>query len=147
MDPALINAKATEPCPKGDSFEWNWELLVRQLSRGVDFGDHQDVLSGNYELHPWWHKGTDAAMECFFACTSYADDLRHVTAGLHNRRRIWQLLEEMFVGDRLGFIGHGPNDRRLFMPWTKSGEILPEATQVTMLDFDVLRRQIGGLVR
>ena len=147
VDPALIDAKAAEPCPKGDSFEWNWELLVRQLSRGVDFGDRQDVPSGNYELHHWWHDETDAAMECFFTCTGYADDLRDVPAGLHNRRRIWQLLEEMFVGDRLGFTGHGPSERRLVMPWTKSGGILPEATPVTMLDFDVLRRQVGGRVR
>ncbi|KAI1102943.1 hypothetical protein F4804DRAFT_311601 [Jackrogersella minutella] len=98
MEPDKVNSKANEPCPEGEDFEWNWELLFRQLSRGVDGGirpdvpDHIDVYKSSYtpkefDEHLWTYTG-------------YDDDLRNVPRGLHNRRRIWQLLEEIFVGDQ-----------------------------------------------
>lgn len=30
IKPDQVNSKANEPCPGGQDFEWNWELLVRQ---------------------------------------------------------------------------------------------------------------------
>lgn len=62
--------------------EINWELLVRKLSTGATSEwKHYDTLEA--ELH----------LRCY-------PDLK-IPKGLQNRRRIWQLLEEMYVGDVL----------------------------------------------
>ncbi|ORY68197.1 uncharacterized protein BCR38DRAFT_334427, partial [Pseudomassariella vexata] len=61
----------------------DWELLVRKLSQGVEWS--QRPQNGSGELEPM--------LECY-------PDLR-IPNGLRNRRRIWQLVEEMFVGDVL----------------------------------------------
>ncbi|KAK1707926.1 hypothetical protein BDP67DRAFT_526581 [Colletotrichum lupini] len=97
IDPACVDAKDSEPCPGGESFEWDWELLVRQLSRSVDYGvlpDVPDTIRATPSVTGPQGKPTMAG-------TGYHTDLAHVTAGLHKRRRIWQLLEEIFVGDTL----------------------------------------------
>ncbi|OTA83742.1 hypothetical protein M434DRAFT_16621 [Hypoxylon sp. CO27-5] len=148
IDPALIDAKAAEPCPGGSDFEWNWELLVRQLSRGVDFGIRTDVPPPPHFRFDRFH-GTDRSVEWFRTCTGYSDDLAHVPAGLHNRRRIWQLLEEMFVGDRLPKPNEFYNESRercLIMPWTKSGDIADEPTWVPSIWMNHLYREIGGRI-
>ncbi|KAI0139598.1 hypothetical protein F4776DRAFT_616864 [Hypoxylon sp. NC0597] len=148
IDLALIDAKAAEPCPGGSGFEWDWELLVRQLSRGVDFGIRTDVPPPPHFRFERFQE-TDQSVEWFWTCTGYSDDLAHVPAGLHNRRRIWQLLEEMFVGDRLPKPNEFHNESRehcLIMPWTKSGDIANEPTWVPSIWINHLHRQIGGRI-
>ncbi|KAI3543786.1 hypothetical protein CSPX01_06109 [Colletotrichum filicis] len=72
IDPACVDAKDSEPCP----------------------GDVPDTIRATPGVTGLQGKPTMAG-------TGYYTDLAHVPAGLHNRRRIWQLLEEMFVGDTL----------------------------------------------
>ncbi|KAK1856463.1 hypothetical protein CCHR01_00842 [Colletotrichum chrysophilum] len=119
IDPALIDAKDCQSCPGGPDFEWDWELLVRQLSRGVDYGLKSDRLERGRLVHQ-------------MVTTGYHSDLSDVPAGLHNRRRIWQLLEEMLVGDALPYPrrakrdGPQPSQKECFpLCWSKSGDILP----------------------
>lgn len=144
VDRRVIDAKARRSCPGGAGFEWNWELLVRQLSRGVDAGmpaevprDEHFEYRGNY--------------------TSYYDELKHVPAGLHNRRRIWQLLEEMFVGDKLPVVGKQgdswfrPRHQEVAseecaqMHWTKGGDVKPHPTWIPSINMDEpFIHEIGG---
>ncbi|KAF6837414.1 hypothetical protein CPLU01_03038 [Colletotrichum plurivorum] len=120
IDPFLIDAKDAETCPGGSEYEWDWELLIRQLSRGVDYGARP---------------GLPDDVEPDYICTGYSTDLAHVPAGLHNRRRVWQLLEEMFVGDsipwqkaHIDFWRSGdmkPREKSVRLRWNKSGEMRP----------------------
>ncbi|KAI3556944.1 hypothetical protein CABS02_02951 [Colletotrichum abscissum] len=56
------------------------------------------LKAGSRGLLPWlW----DIDPACVDAKDSELCPGAHVPGGLHNRRRIWQLLEEMFVGDTL----------------------------------------------
>lgn len=72
----FCEAKASE------GVEINWELLVRKLSMGVWINwKHHEILEAQLELF----------------CYPNLD----VPDGLRNRRRIWQLVEEMYVGDVL----------------------------------------------
>ncbi|KAH6657994.1 hypothetical protein BKA67DRAFT_656226 [Truncatella angustata] len=65
-----------------EGVEMNWELLVRELSNGV--------------WSTWRHHNSlEAELEIF----CYPNLI--VPNGLRNRRRIWQLIEEMYVGDVL----------------------------------------------
>ncbi|KAI1407359.1 hypothetical protein F5Y13DRAFT_206389 [Hypoxylon sp. FL1857] len=148
IDLDLIDTKAAEPCPGGSDFEWNWELLVRQLSRGVDFGIRADGPRPPHYRYDRFSE-TNRSTEWFRTCTGYSDDLAHVPAGLHNRRRIWQLLEEMFVGDRLPHPNEFHRESRehcLVMPWTKSGDIADEPTWVPSIWNKHLYRMIGGRI-
>ncbi|KAI4867112.1 hypothetical protein F4820DRAFT_414938 [Hypoxylon rubiginosum] len=152
IDPDKVNCKADEPCPGGEDFEWNWELLVRQLSRNVDGGIGLDIPG---------HDVADAISTVFThnvgTCTytGYHNDLRYVPRGLHNRRRIWQLLEEMFVGDQLPLEGKPDRDRKhvpprqkcVQLPWTKEGDLRDSAIWLpTIKRNGAFIRLIGGQV-
>ncbi|KAF0323834.1 hypothetical protein GQ607_008806 [Colletotrichum asianum] len=139
IDPTLIDAKDAESCPGGSDFEWDWELLVRQLSRGVDYGLRLDrPKRGELLVHQ-------------MATTGYHSDLFHVPPGLHNRRRIWQLVEEMFVGDTLPYPGRASRDgsqppqKECFpLCWSKSGDILPSPVWLPSIEMGGYLRKIGG---
>ncbi|KAF6807713.1 hypothetical protein CSOJ01_07993 [Colletotrichum sojae] len=134
IDADLVDQKDAERCPEG--FEWDWELLVRQLTRGVDYGirhgkdSEQDGNPDDQDEEHRWIRNTVG--------TGYHTDLAHVPAGLHNRRRIWQLVEEMFVGDAVPepelvcLMDGGPRryrcdlkEQRVLLWWDKSGALLP----------------------
>lgn len=139
IDPTLIDAKDAEICPGGFDFEWDWELLVRQLSRGVDYGLRLDrPKRGELLVHQ-------------MATTGYHSDLSYVPPGLHNRRRIWQLVEEMFVGDALPYPGRAspdgpqpPQKECLPLCWSKSGDILPSPVWLPSIEMGGYLRKIGG---
>ncbi|KAF4876688.1 hypothetical protein CGCSCA1_v003895 [Colletotrichum siamense] len=154
VEPALIDAKDAEPCPGSPEFEWDWELLFRQLSRGIDYGDMTESIDK--------HRVEDLRqVDLVFdkACTGYSTDMQHVPAGLHNRRRIWQLLEEMFVGDALPWKAtvvsgyactrHIPAiEDCVPLWWTKSGDqILSEPIWIPSINnIHAFRRRLGGKV-
>ncbi|GKT50804.1 uncharacterized protein ColSpa_10985 [Colletotrichum spaethianum] len=130
INTALVDAKDAELCPGGPGFEWDWELLARQLSRGVDYGVRPDCPKDVYPYPAWF----DSPLTWHMVCTGSHTDLAHVPAGLHNRRRIWQLLEEMFVGDAIPWPARQHcwwrrknHVREKCMPlwWDKSGNVLP----------------------
>ncbi|KAK6863536.1 hypothetical protein PG995_000064 [Apiospora arundinis] len=52
----------------------------------------------------------------------YYIDLPHGSNGLRNRRRIWQLAEEMFVGDLLPLGGEGDSDVTVPRYWDEYGD-------------------------
>jgi len=151
IDTAVIDAKASEPCPGRGGYEWDWELLVRQLSRGVDFGVRPNIPSA-----------INAFTDCgrgYWALTGYHNEFPDVPAGLHNRRRIWQLLEEMFVGDMLPWalekgdfvVGtRGPPVKRsMRMHWTKSGGVITPPKWLPSLHaspYGPFARRVGGEV-
>ncbi|KAI1841191.1 hypothetical protein JX265_013149 [Neoarthrinium moseri] len=72
-----IDKKCQDAAQEG--MELNWELLVRRLSRPVVILCPTGVLSPHFDVL------------CYHNMT--------LPDGLRNRRRIWQLVEEMFVGD------------------------------------------------
>ncbi|KAF9872868.1 hypothetical protein CkaCkLH20_09731 [Colletotrichum karsti] len=144
IEPDLVDEKDAEAY--GAGFEWDWELLVRQLTRGVDFGVRPEIPKD--QPIGWRFKD--------FASTGYHSDLEHVPSGLHNRRRIWQLLEEMFVGDGLPWPRENEPVKERLTPlfWDKSGRILPSPIWIPLLDFGydkshndrVFHRRLGGEV-
>lgn len=155
IDSDKVAAKSNEPCPGGQDFEWNWELLVRQLSRGVDGGiradvpEHIDVYASRGSRGGFDHE------EDLWTCTGYDNDLRHVPRGLHNRRRIWQLLEEMAVGDQLPLAGEHLRDSKYIppmqkcvqLPWTKEGDLRASPIWLPSINRDgAYVRKIGGHV-
>jgi hypothetical protein len=75
LDHKLVRECASEAARK--NLILDWELLVRQLSQGCTYDWNLD----NSRAHDW-STLTDTDM-------------------LRNRRRIWQLVEEMYVGDLL----------------------------------------------
>ncbi|ETS73863.1 hypothetical protein PFICI_14809 [Pestalotiopsis fici W106-1] len=97
------------------STEINWELLVRKLSKGV--------------WTNWRHHETlEADLELF--CYSNMN----VPNGLRNRRRIWQLVEEMYVGDVLPVRRSWVNSKQLpTMPlyWDEYGDAAYPVVRVT----------------
>ncbi|KXH45153.1 hypothetical protein CSIM01_01282 [Colletotrichum simmondsii] len=142
IDPACVDAKDSEPCPGGESFEWDWELLVRQLSRSVDYG----VLPGVPDTVRATPGVAGPQGEPTMAGTGYHTDLAHVPAGLHNRRRIWQLLEEIFVGDTLPWPARqrwrhacvsrmGAQRQGVPLCWDKAGNILARPIWLPSIDF------------
>ncbi|KAF6784880.1 hypothetical protein CSOJ01_15684 [Colletotrichum sojae] len=148
IDPSLIDVKDAETCPGGSEYEWDWELLVRQLSRGVDYGARP---------------GLPDHVEPDYICTGYSTDLAHVPAGLHNRRRVWQLLEEMFVGDsipwqkaHIDFWRSGdtkPRKKSVRLWWSKSGEMMSSPVWIPSLyiyeadDYRMAMPQASAFVR
>ncbi|KAK1842862.1 hypothetical protein CCHR01_14505 [Colletotrichum chrysophilum] len=155
VEPALIDAKDTEPCPGGPEFEWDWELLFRQLSRGIDYGDITEPIDRN-------RVGDLRQVDLVFdkACTGYSTGMQYVPAGLHNRRRIWQLLEEMFVSDTppwkttivstFGGTRHIPTiEDCVPLWWTKSGDqILSEPIWIPSINnIHAFSRSLGGKVQ
>ncbi|KAF4827875.1 hypothetical protein CGCTS75_v007861 [Colletotrichum tropicale] len=154
VEPALIDAKDAEPCPGSPEFEWDWELLFRQLSRGIDYGKITEPIDR--------HRVEDLRqVDLVFdkACTGYSTDMQYVPAGLHNRRRVWQLLEEVFVGDALpwettvvsGYASttHIPAiEDCVPLWWNKSGDqILSEPIWIPSINnIDAFRRRLGGEV-
>lgn len=153
LDHALIDAKASEPCPRGEGYEWNWELLVRQLSRGIGYGVRADVPKGTDPFEPIKKNGkVIRSDDTFWEITGYHNDLQYVPPGLLNRRRIWQLLEELFVGD---FI---PQTQKSFegpiwvvkdyieLPWSKSGEVLNSPKMIPSFDIEPYARRLNGEV-
>ncbi|KAL6866509.1 hypothetical protein ACO1O0_002620 [Amphichorda felina] len=151
LDYELIGAKAREPCPGGEEYEWNWELLVRQLSRGVDFGIRTDVPTGTNPLEPIKKKGEVVRSDAtFWETTGYHNDLQYVPPGLLNRRRIWQLLEELFVGDFIpqsASSDQGPKwviKDYIALPWSKSGEVLRSPKWIPSFDLKPYVRRIDG---
>ncbi|KAL0944774.1 uncharacterized protein CTRU02_202661 [Colletotrichum truncatum] len=165
IDAALIDDKDAQPCPEGDDFEWDWELLVRQLSRGVDYGVRPGLPEDTLPEPRWEEDSEKSTWDTI--CTGYHTDLVHVPAGLHNRRRIWQLLEEMFVGDALPWprvtpfwetsYVHPPEKNFIPLWWNKSGEILSSPIWLPSINFaswdapsgwygglTTFRRRLGG---
>ncbi|KAF0328300.1 hypothetical protein GQ607_004452 [Colletotrichum asianum] len=155
VEPALIDAKDTEPCPGGPEFESDWELLFRQLSRGIDYGDITEPIDRNRVEDL---RQVDLVFDK--ACTGYSTDMQYVPAGLHNRRRVWQLLEEMFVGDTLpwkttivstfGGTRHIPAiENCVPLWWTKSGDqILSEPIWIPSINnIHAFSRSLGGKVQ
>ncbi|KAI0179935.1 hypothetical protein GGR52DRAFT_529048 [Hypoxylon sp. FL1284] len=155
IDPNKVESKANEPCPGGDDFEWNWELLVRQLSCMVDGGIRPDV--------PEDTESSDHLREQFkcvedlWGFNGYGTVLELVPRGLDNRRRIWQLLEEMFVGDQLPLAGELLWDNTLCLPrqdcvqlpWTKEGALKESAIWLPSINTHnggAFLRRIGGQV-
>lgn len=59
--------------------EWNWEKMARQIMSRVEMVDETDYDNP----HTW----------------SYAKVGLDVPSGLHNRRRIWQIIEDMYPND------------------------------------------------
>ncbi|KAI1778009.1 hypothetical protein F4818DRAFT_332211 [Hypoxylon cercidicola] len=153
IDPGKANSKANEPCPGGESFEWNWELLVRQLTRSVDGGMRNDVPE-HVDVHDP-HRKEFIHGEDLWTCNGYDNDMKHMPRGLHNRRRIWQLLEEMFVGDQLPLEGDpergkkhvSPEQKCVQLPWTKEGSLRESAIWLPTIKRDgAFIRRIGGQV-
>lgn len=153
IDRRKVNLKASQPCPGGKDFEWNWELLVRQLSRGVDGGiqsdvpEHIDVYASGSD-----RKGFEY-LEDLWTCTGYDDDLKFVPRGLHNRRRIWQLLEELMVGDQLPLVGRPvghsrevpPMQKCVELPWNREGDLRSSGIWLPSIDSRyAFVRRIGG---
>uniref|UniRef100_A0A8H7TP81 Uncharacterized protein n=1 Tax=Bionectria ochroleuca TaxID=29856 RepID=A0A8H7TP81_BIOOC len=131
LSPEVFLQKAEEACPGGRDFEWNWELLFRQLTRGVDFGVLPDVPNGtplSSGFRPDERTGA-CGPETLWGTTGYYDDLEYVPPGLFNRRRIWQLVEEMFVGDMLPRAFGGDS---MALGFQKSGPrfVFPEYIQI-----------------
>lgn len=154
----LLDAKAAEPCPGGDRFEWNWELLTRKLTRGVDFGVKLDVPDGASPYDPIMKgEAVVRSEETFWQIDGYHNDLQNVPAGLLNRRRTWQLLEEMFVGDYLPQASTGPSttgnigpkwvvEEHIQLPWDKSGQLLKTPTWIPSFDLKPYIRRVGGQI-
>lgn len=162
LDSNLIDSKDREKCPSNDidagsqSFQWNWELLVRQLSRSLDFGIGEHFPK-NLPLNQWhWDsffpefqlEMPDYEPNDVWVTTGYHDDLEFVPPGLHQRRRVWQLLEEMFVGDAIH--EQDPNagaERQLLMWWDKSGgHLLSGPALVSSIEQYGYARRITGQV-
>lgn len=152
-----LDAKADEACPGGDDFEWNWELFVRQLSRGVDFGVKADVPAGTNPFAPITKDGKVVRSDAtFWETTGYYNDLKHVPPGLFNRRRIWQLLEEMFVGDHVPmadterpYVTHAIRPMYVVkdciqIPWDIAGRPLKNPKWIPSFDLEPYVRRIGG---
>ncbi|KAF3059784.1 hypothetical protein GL218_04402 [Daldinia childiae] len=155
IDTQKIDCKANEPCPGGQGFEWNWELLVRQLTCGVDGGIRLDVPTHIDVFAPGPTRGEFQYDEDIWACTGYHNVLKHVPKGLHNRRRIWQLLEEVFVGDQLPIAGTQQRQPKYIparemcveLPWTKEGNLRDSAIWLPSINQDgSYVRRIGGEV-
>ncbi|KAK2736931.1 hypothetical protein CKAH01_07618 [Colletotrichum kahawae] len=158
VEPALIDAKDAGPCPGSPEFEWDWELLFRQLSRGIDYGDITEPTA----RHRVEDLPQDSQVDFVFdtACTGYSTDMDYVPAGIHNRRRIWQLLEEMFVGDTLpwksvnvGTFGYCTArvpaiEDCVPLWWTRSGDrILSDPIWIPSINnIHVFQRRLGGEV-
>ncbi|KAM5377901.1 hypothetical protein ACJZ2D_004805 [Fusarium nematophilum] len=94
IDEQIINEESQTAELEG--IEWDWEKLVRQLmtpvttvdekSPCIQDRDEEDEYDDEYEVNnpiPW----------------SYAQVGLAVPPGLNNRRRIWQILEEMYPND------------------------------------------------
>lgn len=162
LDRDVILAKDQESCPSNtDSikFEWNWELLFRQLSRGIGFGIRADAPKGLPTKDVWFddfleeiEMKLDYDADNMWVSTGYYDDLDHVPPGLHHRRRVWQLLEEMFVGDALNdcdleSIESRNAAKRLWTFWDMSGNLLPnEPKVVPPVNLSGYRKKINGEV-
>jgi hypothetical protein len=100
--------------------EVNWELLVRKLSKGVWANwKHHDTLEADLQLF----------------CYPFMD----IPDGLRNRRRIWQLVEEMYVGDVLPVRRSWVNSKQLpTMPryWDEYGDPAYPVIRITGLKED-----------
>ncbi|KAF4458894.1 factor for adipocyte [Fusarium albosuccineum] len=153
IDTELIDAADRKSCPGGENYEWDWELLYRKLSQGVDFGVRNGI---DREWDPCWDKERNGRVirpaESNWVTTGYHDTLKHVPPGLHNRRRVWQLLEEMFVGDVLPWTEMGWQDEGLpekeCMPmlWTKSGRFSERPFWLPRIDIGGFGYKIKGSV-
>ncbi|KAI0470501.1 hypothetical protein GGR56DRAFT_660618 [Xylariaceae sp. FL0804] len=148
IDPVKVESKAIEPYPGGPNFEWNWELLVRQLSRGVDAGIRQDIPENIMFNSPWEFRDPDSWDGPLWTWSGYHSHLEHVPRGLQNRRRIWQLLEEMFVGDQLPIAEPNvpPRERCVELPFTKGGRLRQLAIWIPCIATEGFARRIGGQV-
>lgn len=171
LDEAKIMAKDQEPCPSAREgfFEWDWQMLFRQLSRGVRFGIRSDAPKGAPADENWWEsfvddmglreKGCNYEAVELWQSTGYHNDLRYVPPGLHHRRRVWQLLEEMFVGDVVddydpNFIRYDPSEEYILRKqqttlktfWDKSGKLLPRGQPVYPINSYGYRKKLNGEV-
>ena len=88
----------------------------------------------------------------FWETTGYHNDLEHVPPGLLNRRRIWQLLEEVFVGDFIPQTvssDQGPKwviKDYIALPWSKSGDVLDSPKWIPSFDLKPYVRRTDGEV-
>ncbi|KAK7968681.1 hypothetical protein PG988_007754 [Apiospora saccharicola] len=97
IDGAAVLRFAQTKEEEADANTVNWESLVRSLSRGVWTG------RGYYQPPDYGYEWDfELPKNDYYYC-----DLQAAPAGLRNRRRIWQLVEEMFVGDALPSKGSG----------------------------------------
>ncbi|KAH9903919.1 hypothetical protein F4778DRAFT_72266 [Xylariomycetidae sp. FL2044] len=152
-----VHSKSHEPCPGGGELEWDWELLVRQLSRSVDGGIRPDIPE-NMDVYSLSDDTGVFQYEERWTYRGYDNDLRYVPRGLHTRRRIWQLLEEMFVGDQLPVAGQCANASNLSetlrprqecvqLPWAQDGTLRKSAIWLPTLNLgNAFARKIGGHV-
>lgn len=99
-DAAVLRFTQEKEGKASDTNNFDWESLVRSLSRGA-WASRNFYEPPDYE-HEW---DVSLPKRTFYYCDLLAP------AGLRNRRRIWQLVEEMFVGDVL--------------PWKDSGTSVP----------------------
>ncbi|KAF5006320.1 hypothetical protein FDECE_7293 [Fusarium decemcellulare] len=153
IDTKLVDAADKKLCPGGDNYEWDWELLYRKLSRGIDFGVRNGI---DRDWDPCWDMERNGRVirpaESNWVTTGYHDTLKHVPPGLHNRRRVWQLLEEMFVGDVLPWTEMGWQDEGLpekeCMPmlWAKSGRFSERPFWLPRIDIGGFGYKIKGSV-
>lgn len=152
IDPSLIEAKASELCDD-PSTEWNWELLVRQLTANVKLGlkdDFREDLKPQLTMNPSYASDSEWN-DVAYVGTGYHTIMTHVPPGLHNRRRIWQLVEEMFVGDMIpqppvnqGPVNWGPEEKFVQLYWTKSGELRDEPIWIPSMYLDQFCRKTSG---
>lgn len=154
IEPERVLAKAAQPCPGDSGSEWNWELLVRKLSRRVDGGTRPELFEF---LDQYLEHITSRGMhdEDCWGYSGFYNDLKYVPKGLHNRRRIWQLLGEMFVGDQLpqaGEVEEGISplqevEECVELPWKKSGGLREAPIWLPPLRlYNAFVRVLGGCV-
>ncbi|KAK8021887.1 hypothetical protein PG990_007025 [Apiospora arundinis] len=102
IDEAAIMLFVEERRERGEP-DVDWESTVRSLSRGLrSFGNVSRDLWETKDINP--------------------PQPFHRHNGLRNRRRIWQLAEEMFVGDLLPLGGEGDSDVTVPRYWDEYGD-------------------------
>lgn len=84
LDESLIKDKLSDP---REGYEWDWEKITRQLMSRVELVEEVPMQVG------------DPKPDGSTVAWSYSKVGLDVPPGLTNRRRIWQLLEDMYPND------------------------------------------------
>ncbi|KAK8084114.1 hypothetical protein PG996_002895 [Apiospora saccharicola] len=126
----FAQTKEEEP----DANTVDWESLVRSLSRGVWTG------RGYYQPPDYGYEWDfELPKNDYYYC-----DLQAAPAGLRNRRRIWQLVEEMFVGDALPSKGSGASVPRYWDEY--GGRVYPVVRLSANKTWGVASYIVDGLI-